>query len=404
MSQPLSFLCVSTFFKGNEFLRSCKQAGNTVYLLTNKKLEHKPWVREYIDEVFYVEENHDGSFDMKEIVLGLAYTMRSKKIDRIVALDDFDVEKAAHLREHFRIPGMGQTTSRHFRDKLAMRIKAQEAGIKIPMFSSLFNDQDIFEYTQKVTFPVVVKPRSEASATGIKKVHSTEQLWEVIHHLGDRRHEYLVEQFRPGDVFHVDSLSLDGEIIFTRCSQYLSTPMEVSHGGGVFRSVTVPFDSKDDKALQKANTQVMKAFGMNYSASHSEFIKDHQTGEIIFLETASRVGGANLAEMVEASSGINLWREWAKIETAMARGERYELPKFEHNYSGIVISLCNHECPDTEDFNDPEIYWRMEMEHHIGFIVKADNREKIIELLDNYTQRIYDGFHASAPVPDVSAH
>ena len=152
MTQPFAFLCVSTFFKGNEFLRSCKQAGNTVYLLTNKKLEHKPWVREYIDEVFYVEENPDGSFDMKEIILGLAYTMRSKKIDRIVALDDFDVEKAAHLREHFRIPGMGQTTSRHFRDKLAMRMKAQEAGIKIPMFSSLFNDQDIFEYTQKVTF------------------------------------------------------------------------------------------------------------------------------------------------------------------------------------------------------------------------------------------------------------
>ena len=268
----------------------------------------------------------------------------------------------------------------------------------------LFRSQDIFEYTQKVTFPVVVKPRSEASATGIKKVYNAEQLWEVVHHLGDRRHEYLVEQFRPGDVFHVDSLSVDGKIVFTRCSQYLSTPMEVAHGGGIFRSVTVPFGSKDDKALQKANTFVMKAFGMNYSASHSEFIKDHETGEIIFLETASRVGGANLAEMVEASSGINLWREWAKIETAIARGETYELPKFENNYSGIIISLCNHECPDTESFNDPEIYWRMEMEHHIGFIVKADNREKVIALLENYTQRIYDDFHASAPVPDASAH
>ena len=93
----LSFLCVSTYFKGNEFLRSCKQAGNTVYLLTNKKLEHKPWVREFIDEIFYIEEDENGCFNMNEIILGLAYTMRSKKIDRIVALDDFDVEKAAHL-------------------------------------------------------------------------------------------------------------------------------------------------------------------------------------------------------------------------------------------------------------------------------------------------------------------
>lgn len=404
MTQSLSFLCVSTFFKGNEFLRSCKQAGNTVYLLTNKKLEHKPWVREFIDEVFYIEEKPDGSFSMDEIIAGLAYMMRSKKVDRIVALDDFDVERAAHLREHFRIPGMGQTTGRHFRDKLAMRMKAQEAGIKVPMFSSLFNDHDIFEYTQKVTFPCVVKPRSEASATGIKKVYNSEQLWEVVHHLGDKRHEYLVEQFKPGDVFHVDSLSVNGKFVFTRCSQYLSTPMEVAHGGGIFRSVTVPFGSKDDKALQKANAQVMKAFGMNYSASHSEFIKDHETGEIIFLETASRVGGANLAEMVEASSGINLWREWAIIETAMAKEEEYVLPPVENNYSGIIISLSSQQHPNTEDFKDSEIYWRIEMEYHIGFIVKSDNRERVVALLDDYAKRIYENFHASAPAPEKSAH
>lgn len=404
MSSTLSFLCISTYFKGNEFLRACKQAGNKVYLLTNKKLEHKPWIREFIDEIFYVEEKADGSIDMNEVILGLAYMMRSRKVDRIVALDDFDVEKAAHLREHFRIPGMGQTTSRHFRDKLAMRMKAKEAGIKVPMFSSLFNDNDIFEFTQKVTYPCVIKPRSEASATGIKKVYNSEQLWEVVHYLGDRRHEYLVEQFKPGDVFHVDSISLHGEFVFTRSSQYLSTPMEVAHGGGIFRSVTVPIGSELDLALQEANAQVMKAFGMNYSATHSEFIKDHETGEIIFLETASRVGGANLAEMVEASSGINLWREWANIETAVAKKEEYTLPPVENNYSGIIISLTRQQYPNLAGFDAPEIYWRMNEEYHIGMIVKSESRERVIEILNDYAQRIYQNFHASAPVPDKPTH
>jgi len=404
MSSTLSFLCISTYFKGNEFLRACKQAGNKVYLLTNKKLEHKPWVREFIDEIFYVEEKADGSIDMNEVILGLAYMMRSRKVDRIVALDDFDVEKAAHLREHFRIPGMGQTTGRHFRDKLAMRMKAEDAGIKVPMFSSLFNDNDIFEFTQKVTYPCVIKPRSEASATGIRKVYNSEQLWEVVHYLGDRRHEYLVEQFKPGDVFHVDSISLKGEFVFTRSSQYLSTPMEVAHGGGIFRSVTVPIGSELDLSLQEANAQVMKAFGMNYSATHSEFIKDHETGEIIFLETASRVGGANLAEMVEASSGINLWREWANIETAVAKKEEYTLPPVENNYSGIIISLTRQQYPNLAGFDAPEIYWRMNEEYHIGMIVKSDNRERVIEILDDYAHRIYQNFHASAPVPDKPTH
>lgn len=404
MSSTLSFLCISTYFKGNEFLRACKQAGNKVYLLTNKKLEFKPWVREYIDEVFYIEEKSDGSFDMNEIILGLAYMMRSRKIDRIVALDDFDVEKAAHLREHFRIPGMGQTTGRHFRDKLAMRMKAQEAGIRVPLFSSLFNDNEIFEFTQKVQYPCVVKPRSEASATGIRKVYNSEQLWEVVHYLGDRRHDYLVEQFRPGDVFHVDSLSVQGDFVFTRASQYLSTPMEVAHGGGIFRSVTVPFDSADDRALRKINAEVMRAFGMNYSASHSEFIKDHETGEMIFLETASRVGGANLAEMVEASSGINLWREWANIETAVAKCEKYILPPVENNYAGIIISLVRQQYPDLTSFDAPEIYWRMHEEYHIGLVVKSESRERVIEILDDYANKIFKSFHASAPIRDKPMH
>jgi D-ala D-ala ligase C-terminus len=404
MEKSLGFLCVSTYFKGNDFMKACKEAGNRVYLITDKKLEHKPWVRDYIDDIFYVEAGTDGQYNAQDLLTGLAYTMRNIKIDRIVALDDFDVERAAHLREHFRIPGMGQTTARHFRDKLAMRIKAAEAGIKVPPFSSLFHDDDINAFANSVKFPCVVKPRGEASTTGIKKVWSAQELWDVVHGLGDRRHEYLVEQFRPGDVFHVDSLSLDGKILFTRASQYLATPMEVAHGGGVFRSCTVSFDSDDEKQLLATNDHVMKAFGMQYSASHSEFIKCKETGDIYFLETASRVGGAHLSDMVEASSNVNLWREWAKLETAVARGEQYQLPPVRNDYSGIVISLSRQQWPDMAPFQEAEICWRMNEEYHVGLIVKSESRQRVLDLLDGYAQRILSDYHASAPVPDKPTH
>ena len=210
----MNFLCICTYFKGVEFMKSCKAEGNTVYLLTNKKLEDKAWPRESIDEIFYLE-NIDNTFDTYgKIIQGLAYLMRSKKIDRIVALDDFDVEKAALAREHFRIPGMGQTTARYFRDKLAMRIQALNCGINVPPFSPLFHDVDITEYLQTTTAPWVIKPRSEASAAGIKKVHSFQEAWDTIHSLGEERHNYLIEQFKPGDVYHVDSLTVDGKVIF----------------------------------------------------------------------------------------------------------------------------------------------------------------------------------------------
>ncbi len=401
----MNFLCICTYYKGVEFLKSCKAEGNTVYLLTNKKLENKDWPWESIDETFYLD-NIDNTFDTySNIIKGLAHLMRTKKIDRIVALDDFDVEKGALAREHFRIPGMGQTTARYFRDKLAMRVQALSAGINVPPFSPLFNDVDITEYLNATSAPWVIKPRSEASAAGIRKVHSFQEAWDTIHSLGEERHNFLIEQFKPGDVYHIDALTVDGKVIFSRCSQYLNTPFEVAHGGGIFRSVTVEHGSKDEKALKKVNEQVMKAFGMKFSASHTEAIKCHEDGKFYFLETASRVGGANLAEMVEYSSGINLWREWAKIETAVAIGGTYELPPIDDYYSGIIISLSSHQWPDYSLFNDPEIVWKMNDEYHIGLIVRSKNRERVMELMEKYALMIRDlGYHASAPAPDKPVH
>lgn len=393
----MTFFCVATFFKGIDFIKACKAAGNTVYVLTKKSLEHEPWPSESIDEMFYVEHDNNKPENLALVTEGLAYVMRSRKIDRIVALDDFDVEKGAYLREHFRIPGMGQTTARYFRDKLAMRVRAAEAGINVPAFSALFNDQEIHEYTQRVPAPWLVKPRTEASAIGIKKVHSAEELWQVLHTLGDNRHNFLLEQFKPGDVYHADSLIFDGKVQFCRVSQYLSTPFEVAHGGGIFRSMTVEFDGEDDQALQQLNAEVMKAFGMQYSASHTEFIKCYEDGKFYFLETSSRVGGAHLAEMVEISSGISLWKEWAHIEDAAAAKTAYELPTVRQDHAGIIVSLSRFQHPDDSSFNDPEIQWRVRKDHHIGMILKAEKRQRIQTLLDEYAERIRNDFHASAP-------
>jgi biotin carboxylase len=281
-----------------------------------------------------------------------------------------------------------------------MRVKAKKSGIPVPAFSPLFNDEDINHFLQTVPAPWIIKPRSEASATGLRKVHNAEEAWKVLHEIGEERHLFLIEQFKPGDVYHADALTVDGKVIFCRVSQYLNTPFEVAHGGGIFRSHTVEFGGDDDKALQKLNKEVMKAFGMKFSASHTEFIKANEDGQFYFLETSSRVGGAHLAEMVEVSSDINLWAEWAKIEDAMAKEEAYKLPKKKKDYAGILVSLSRFQHPDMSGFNDPEIVWRIDKDYHVGFIVKSDSRERVLALLDDYAERVFRDFHASAPVPD----
>ncbi|MCS6833816.1 MAG: ATP-grasp domain-containing protein, partial [Flammeovirgaceae bacterium] len=185
-----------------EFMRTCKRMGAKVIFITSEKLREKNWPWESIDETFYIPGDQQH-WNMNEVIKGMAYILRHQKIDKMVALDDFDVEKVAHLREEFRIPGMGQSKARFFRDKLAMRLKAQESGIAVPAFTAVFNDEEVNEFTNRVPAPWVLKPRSSASAIGIKKIESNEQLWEIFKKIGDERHEYVLEQFLHGEVFHI---------------------------------------------------------------------------------------------------------------------------------------------------------------------------------------------------------
>ncbi|MFC3415041.1 ATP-grasp domain-containing protein [Algoriphagus hitonicola] len=395
-----TFLCISNYFKGNAFLQALKKQGNRVFLVTSEKLKESPWAFESIDELFFMP-GQDLDWDLNILLQGVGGLMKEHKIDSIIALDDYDVEKATFLRENLRIAGMGQSTGRYFRDKLAMRIKAQDAGLKVPAFSPLFNDEDINQFADHISAPWVLKPRSEASAHGIIKVHTKEELWENIHSLGENRLYYLVEQFKPGDVYHADGLILGGKNIFLSVSQYLTTPMEISQGGGIFRSATVAYGSEDEKAIKKMNNDIMKAFGMKSGATHTEFIKCREDGEIYFLETSSRVGGAHLAEMVEAATGVNLWAEWAKIEDAIAKGTEYKAPKSSKNYGGIVLTLSHTQNPDLRSFDDPEIFFRVPLAYHAGLIVQSKDRKRVRHLLDQYAERLSTEFSTSAAAPEV---
>src|SRR4029453_3712636 len=94
-----------------------------------------------------------------DIRKGAAFLARAERLDRIVALDDFDVETAAMLREYLPGPGRGETTGRGggggrgCRDKLAMRARARAAGIPCPDFVHPVNHAAIEEWTARVTPP-----------------------------------------------------------------------------------------------------------------------------------------------------------------------------------------------------------------------------------------------------------
>jgi len=390
-------LCIATYRKGDEFLKECRRQGCRVLLLTDETLRDSDWPREAIDAFYYVRRDMPES----DIRKGAAYLARTERLDRIVALDDFDVEIGAMLREYLYVPGMGETTGRAFRDKLAMRSRARAAGIPCPDFIHPVNHDAINEWTSRVPAPWVLKPRSQAAAIGIKKLHSVDELWRTLESLGDDRPEYVLERFVPGDVYHVDSLVFDRQIVFAAASRYGTPPLAVAHEGGIFVTRTLPDDDPVARALKDSNARLLDAFGMLRGVSHTEFIRAAD-GQINFLETSARVGGAYIVDVVEAATGVNLWREWAKIEIAGEHGS-YVPPASRGRHAGIVLSLSRQEEPDMSAYSDPEIVTRIRKRHHAGLIVSADSGDRVAHLLDSYVPRFYQDFHASAPPPARAA-
>jgi biotin carboxylase len=398
--EQTTILCMSSYFKGNDFIRGAKNEGCKVILMTVEKIAHDAWAFDQIDQVFLMPSLEN----VGHVINAVTYLSRTQKIDRVIPLDEFDLETAALLREHMLLPGMNFSETRPFRDKLAMRQRAKDHGVPVPEFTGVFHHHSVFEWMQEVPAPWVLKPRLNAGAIGIKKIANQEELWYWLEQLGDEQSYRLLERYIPGEVYHVDSIVWDGKIKFTSAQKYGRPPMDVAHGGGVFTTRVLLEDHPDHAALMEINEQVLKALGAQRCVTHAEYIKRNDTGEFIFLECAARVGGAHIADLIEASTGINLWREWARITVADARGEKYKLPKTKRENAALLVCLSKQEHPDLSGYNDPEVAWRLDMPQHAGLVIATKDNKRVENLLESYIDRFAHDFLAVAPPREKPTH
>ena len=398
MDQP-TFLCLASYYKGGAFLEACHELGIRTLLLTLESLKDKDWPWECVDERFFMPD----LYKEPDVTHAVSYLARERRIDRIVPLDDFDVETAASLREHLRCPGMGDTTARYFRDKLAMRVQARDCGIKVPDFVGILNYDAVNEYAQNVAPPWVLKPRSEAGAVGIKKVQTPDELWNYIHALGDKQSYYLAEKYVKGDVFHVDSVVYDKKVLFGRAHRYGVPPFDVWNHGGVFSSQSLDLKSDLSKRLLKLNEQMVNAMGLVRGVTHTEFIEGPD-GELYFLEKAARVGGANIDKLVEASSDVDLWKEWARLELANLRKVPYKMHKTRKDNAGLLVCLAKDKEPDLSLFDAPEVVWKEGKDNHASIIVSAKSPERVAELMTEYKSMLQERVLAVAPPTDEVVH
>ena len=391
MSTPLSVLCISSYFKGNRFLERLHERGAQVHLLTLDTLLGQPWSRPAITEVYGQPPKAPLDVTLRIV----AYLLRTTHFDRVVALDDFDVETAAAIREMVRMPGMNISTARLFRDKLAMRVRARELGIPVPAFSDLFGDAELTEFTARIPPPWMHKPRGSASAVGITKVRCSAELWDLVHAEGDARAVHLLEQYLPGDVYHVDSLMAGGRILLEEAHRCDTPPFDVAHGGGVYAVNTVERGSAEEAELRALNRTLLEGFGLTDGASHVEFIRARDGSGFYFLECGARVGGAHTTEMIEAAVGHSPWSMWADLTLD---GHGWMPPALATRYGGLLLTLSQDRRPDLSSFDAPEVFYRAPEDHHAGLVVRADSFPRVRELVTDYAGRLRHEVTAVMPV------
>jgi biotin carboxylase len=245
----------------------------------------------------------------------------------------------------------------------------------------------------------MLKPRTDASAIGIRKLHKAEELWPLLDALGDRQSHHLLERFVPGDIFHADGVVWGGHTLTAPVHQYGKPPFQLMHQGGVFTTRTVDRASVPAKEIPQLHEKLMTALGLVNGVTHTEWIRSAADGRFYFLEAAARVGGAFIADVIEQAYGFNPWVEWARIEVALARGEHYTLPKLGTDYAGSVLCLSRDAEPVTDHYDAPEIVHRMQKRQHAGLIVRSSDPVRVEALTEEYARRFAEDFLAIAPAP-----
>jgi len=394
VADAINVLCLSSAVKGHRLLRALKARGCRVFLLTEERWRGEDWPYDVLDGIHYMH----SLANRQHVINAASYMARGVRFDLIIPLDEYEVQTAGALREHFVMPGLTSCQAQPLNDKLAMRVRARAAGLPTPDFTPIFNYDALREWMDRVPPPWLLKPRQEAGAMGIKRCDDAEQVWRWLDRLGDNQSRYLLEQFLPSQVFHVDALVWEGQMIFAVASAYGAPPLAVMHEGGVFVSRTLPAQSEEARALFALNAQVIAALAPPdfCGALHAEYLRGLADSAWRFLEIGARVGGAHIADAIEFAAGVNLWEAWAHIELARYAGQTYALPPLREDYAGIVICLARQAQPDLSAYDAPEVVWRLHKPFHAGLIVVSPDAARVQALLDDYAARFARDFLARA--------
>lgn len=234
---------------------------------------------------------------------------KAGRIDRIVALSEYDLPKAAFLRSTLRVAGVTAEQAMLFTDKVAMKRAVSAAGLRAPRYQACKAIPDIPTFAAQQSYPLILKPVVGAASRGVHAVLSRTALEQLLRSIDIS--DYEVEEYVAGTVLHVDGIACGNEIGFLVASRYINNCLAYNSG--------VPLGSVfiDDDALivriRAFTQQVLTTLGLGEGAYHLELILS-ESDELVFLELNARVGGAEITFVMRELFGIDLVGAWVQLQ------------------------------------------------------------------------------------------
>ena len=314
------------------FVRALAEVGATVTAIGEGSKESLD------DELRHLLTHYEqvGSVVDEGAVLRATRTIQSfKAVDRLEAVVEAHIMCAAKVREACGITGTSVKTAFLCRDKPAMKEVLRQGGVPCAQSTGASSGDEVRAFARAVGFPLILKPRDAAGASGTVKVDGAGELEAAIQSTGvDRGARIAVEEFIEGHEGFYDTLAIGGRVVHEFVCHYYPNVLEAMRTRWISPQfiTTNRIDAPGYQELKVLGQKVIQLLDIGTSATHMEWFAGPKG--LKFSEIGCRPPGVRAWDLYCAANDIDLYREWAM---AIVHGRPAQ--KLSRRFSAGIIAL-----------------------------------------------------------------
>jgi biotin carboxylase len=270
-----------------------------------------PELRRYLSDYLEVP----SIMDEEDVIARVQGWLRGRSVDRILANWEPLVIVAARLRERLGLAGMSVDAVRGFRDKQLMKDRLAAAGLRVPRARRVRSVAEVWSAIEEIGFPAIIKPISGAGSADTYKVASKADMARVLPHMHHVA-EAICEEFIAGEEYTYDTVSIDGAPVYESVTRYFPNALEMRSNEWI-SPIMLSVRDLDQPHIRpgiELGRSVLRTLGMGDGMTHMEWFLT-ASGEVVFGEVACRPGGACVVDLMNYTSDVDLFREWARVAT-----------------------------------------------------------------------------------------